>query len=110
MPVEEAGQLVERDRVDLVIEIDVAGSRDESVEKDMIAVRIGPDWRLVAVASPAYLDMHGVPQHPQNLVRHVCINMRHETAGGLYAWEFEKDGQELRVRSAVGSPSTIPTP
>ncbi|WP_038363385.1 LysR family transcriptional regulator [Bosea sp. UNC402CLCol] len=70
----------------------------ESVEKDMIAVRIGPDWRLVAVASPAYLDMHGVPQHPQDLVRHVCINMRHETAGGLYTWEFEKDGQELRVR------------
>ncbi|MBD3848641.1 LysR family transcriptional regulator [Bosea sp. SSUT16] len=70
----------------------------ESVEKDMIAVRIGPDWRLVAVASPAYLDMHGVPQHPQDLIRHVCINMRHETAGGLYAWEFEKDGQELRVR------------
>ncbi len=70
----------------------------ESVEKDMIAVRIGPDWRLVAVASPAYFDAHGVPKHPQDLVRHVCINMRHETAGGLYAWEFEKDGQALRVR------------
>ena len=70
----------------------------ESVEKDMIAVRIGPDWRLVAVASPAYLDAHGVPGHPQDLVGHICINMRHETAGGLYAWEFEKDGQELRVR------------
>ena len=70
----------------------------ESVEKDMIAVRIGPDWRLVAVASPSYLEAHGVPEHPQDLVRHVCINMRHETAGGLYAWEFEKDGQELRVR------------
>ncbi|ODT14618.1 MAG: LysR family transcriptional regulator [Kaistia sp. SCN 65-12] len=70
----------------------------ESVEKDMIAVRIGPDWRLVAVASPGYLAAHGVPAHPQDLVRHVCINMRHETAGGLYAWEFEKDGQELRVR------------
>jgi len=70
----------------------------ESIEKDMIAVRIGPDWRLVAVASPAYLDAHGVPQHPQDLVRHVCINMRHETAGGLYAWEFEKEGQALRVR------------
>lgn len=70
----------------------------ESVEKDMIAVRIGPDWRLVAVAAPAYLDAHGVPRHPQDLVRHICINMRHETAGGLYAWEFEKDGQELRVR------------
>lgn len=70
----------------------------ESVEKDMIAARIGPDWRLVAVASPAYLATHGVPEHPQDLVRHICINMRHETAGGLYAWEFEKDGQELRVR------------
>jgi DNA-binding transcriptional LysR family regulator len=70
----------------------------ESVEKDMIAVRIGPDWRLVAVASPGYFDAHGVPEHPQDLVRHVCINMRHETAGGLYAWEFEKDGQALRVR------------
>lgn len=70
----------------------------ESVEKDMIAVRIGPDWRLVAVASPAYLAKHGVPEHPQDLVKHVCINMRHETTGGLYAWEFEKDGQELRVR------------
>lgn len=70
----------------------------ESVEKDMIAVRIGPDWRLVAVASPHYLAAHGTPQHPRDLVRHICINMRHESAGGLYAWEFEKGGQELRVR------------
>ncbi|MER8725353.1 LysR family transcriptional regulator [Mesorhizobium sp. M0340] len=70
----------------------------ESVEKDMIAVRIGPDWRLVAVASPRYFAAHGVPVHPQDLVRYICINMRHETAGGLYAWEFEKDGQALRVR------------
>lgn len=70
----------------------------ESVEKDMIAVRIGPDWRLVAVASPDYLVAHGRPHHPQDLVRHRCINMRHETSGGLYAWEFEKDGQALRVR------------
>jgi DNA-binding transcriptional LysR family regulator len=70
----------------------------ESIEKDMIAVRIGPDWRLVAVASPDYLDAHGVPEHPKDLVRHICINMRHETAGGLYAWEFAKDGEELRVR------------
>lgn len=70
----------------------------ESVEKDMIAVRISPDWRLVAVAAPAYLALSGTPMHPQDLVRHSCINMRHETAGGLYAWEFEKDGQALRVR------------
>ncbi len=70
----------------------------ESVEKDMIAVRIGPDWRLVAVASPEYLTQYGMPEHPQDLVRHRCIKMRHESAGGLYAWEFEKDGQEMRVR------------
>lgn len=70
----------------------------ESVEKDMIAVRIGPDWRLVAVASPDYLAANGRPQHPQDLVRHRCINTRQESAGGLYAWEFEKDGKALRVR------------
>lgn len=70
----------------------------ESVEKDMIAVRIGPAWRLVAVAAPGYLAAHGTPQHPRDLIRHTCINMRHKSAGGLFAWEFEKDGQELRVR------------
>ncbi len=70
----------------------------ESVEKDMIAVRIGPDWRLVAVASPAYLAERGRPQHPKDLLTHACINMRHESAGSLYAWEFEKNGQALRVR------------
>lgn len=70
----------------------------ESIEKDMIAVRIGPDWRLVTVASPGYFEKRGLPEHPQDLLRHNCINMRHITAGGLYAWEFEKDGQPLRVR------------
>jgi DNA-binding transcriptional LysR family regulator len=70
----------------------------ESVEKDMIAVRIGPDWRLVAVASPRYLAGRGRPAHPQDLIGHNCINMRQESSGGLYAWEFEKDGQALRVR------------
>lgn len=72
----------------------------ESIEKDMIAVRIGADWRMLAVASPAYLADKSVPQHPQDLVGHNCINMRQATGGGLYAWEFEKDGQELRVRVA----------
>lgn len=70
----------------------------ESIEKDMIAVRIGPDWRLVAVASPGYFASRGMPEHPQDLLGHNCINMRHVTAGGLYAWEFEKNGQPLRVR------------
>lgn len=54
----------------------------------------------MAVASPAHLAVHGVPVHPQDLIQHNCINMRHETAGGLYAWEFGKDGQDLRVRVA----------
>ncbi|WP_159714219.1 LysR family transcriptional regulator [Geminicoccus flavidas] len=70
----------------------------ESVEKDMIAVRIGPDWRLVAVASPTYFAERPLPRHPQELVSHNCINHRQARGGGLYAWEFEKDGQELRVR------------
>ncbi|WEX76764.1 LysR family transcriptional regulator [Sinorhizobium numidicum] len=70
----------------------------ESIEKDMIAVRIGPDWRLLAVASPDYLANRPLPQHPQELIQHNCINMRQATGGGLYVWEFEMDGQELRVR------------
>ena len=70
----------------------------ESLEKDMIAVRIGPDWRMVVVAAPGYFASHGLPQHPQDLIRHNCINMRQNTRGGLYAWEFAKDGQELNDR------------
>lgn len=70
----------------------------ESVDKDMIAVRISPDWRLVVVASPAYLARHATPQMPQDLVGHNCINHRQVTSGGLYAWEFARDGRELRVR------------
>ncbi|CAN7523140.1 LysR family transcriptional regulator [Pararhizobium sp. LjRoot235] len=70
----------------------------ESLEKDMIGVRIGPDWRLLAVASPSYFESHSKPLHPQELIQHVCIRIRQARAGGTYAWEFEKDGQELRVR------------
>lgn len=70
----------------------------ESVDKDMIAVRISPDWRLVAVASPAYFAKNPVPETPKDLVGHSCINHRQATSGGLYAWEFEQDGRELRVR------------
>lgn len=77
----------------------------ESVEQDMIAVRIGPDWCMIAVASPGYFAAHGTPMHPRDLVHHRCINMRHESSGTLYAWEFEKDGQELNVR--VDGPLTF---
>lgn len=70
----------------------------ESVQQDMIAVRVGPDWRQVAVAAPGYFATHAIPQHPQELLGHTCINMRQSTAGGLYAWEFGRGDQELRVR------------
>lgn len=70
----------------------------ESLDKDMIAVRIGPDWRLVAVGASDYFAAHGRPVVPQDLVDHTCINQRHVTSGGLYAWEFAKDGKDLRVR------------
>ncbi|WP_196209148.1 LysR family transcriptional regulator [Citrobacter sp. Res13-Sevr-PEB04-36] len=70
----------------------------EQVAKDMVAVRIGPDWRMVVVGAPDYFIRHGKPQTPHDLQQHNCINMRMATLGGLYAWEFTKDGQELRVR------------
>ncbi|HKM95090.1 MAG TPA: LysR family transcriptional regulator, partial [Buttiauxella sp.] len=70
----------------------------ESVDKDMVAVRIGPDLRMLVVGSPEYLQSHGVPQTPHELQNHRCINMRLPTAGGLYHWEFEKEGKPLRVR------------
>lgn len=70
----------------------------ESLDKDMIAVRIGPDWRLVAVASPDYFAKRAAPETPRDLVAHDCINHRQARAGGLYAWEFEKDSAEVRVR------------
>lgn len=70
----------------------------ESLEKDMIAVRIGPDMRMVAVAAPAYFADRTKPEAPQDLVSHTCINLRLSTSGGLYAWEFEKDGHPLKVK------------
>jgi DNA-binding transcriptional LysR family regulator len=70
----------------------------ESVDKDMVAIRIGPDWRLVAVASPDYFARHPAPVHPEELVNHNCINQRQIRSGGLYVWEFAKGRRELRVR------------
>lgn len=70
----------------------------ESLEKDMIAVRIGPDLRMAVVASPGYLRQHPAPQLPRDLMEHRCINLRMATRGNLYAWELEKDGQAVNVR------------
>lgn len=84
---------------DIVAERFDAGVRfGEQVEKDMVAVRIAPDARLVVVGSPAYLANRPMPLSPRDLTQHDCINTRLPTYGGIYAWEFEKEGQEIRVR------------
>jgi DNA-binding transcriptional LysR family regulator len=84
---------------DIVADRYDAGVRlGEQVAKDMIAVRIGPDLRLAIVASPSYFATRPEPKSPRDLVNHNCINFRQPSAGGLYAWEFEKRGRELRVR------------
>jgi DNA-binding transcriptional LysR family regulator len=70
----------------------------ESLEQDMIAVRIAPDTRMVAVGSPACFSGRTLPRTPQELVEHSCINLRLSGSGGLYAWEFEKDGRQVRVK------------
>ncbi|MFC5357980.1 LysR family transcriptional regulator [Azospirillum himalayense] len=70
----------------------------EQIAKDMISVRIGPDVRFAVVASPSYFATHASPETPQDLIGHRCINLRLPTRGGLYAWEFERDGHEVRVR------------
>jgi DNA-binding transcriptional LysR family regulator len=70
----------------------------EQVARDMIAVRIGPDMRMAVVGSPSYFKGRPRPQVPQDLTAHSCINMRLPTYGGLFPWEFEKDGREIKVR------------
>ena len=64
----------------------------------MIAVRIGPDKRMLVAGAPAYFARHGRPRTPHELTAHACINLRLPTLGGLYAWEFEGDGRPLNVR------------
>ncbi len=83
---------------DIVAERFDAGVRSgEQVAKDMIAVRIGPDMRSAVVGAPSYFEMRPEPKRPQELIGHNCINLRLPTHGGLYAWQFEKDGRELKV-------------
>jgi DNA-binding transcriptional LysR family regulator len=69
----------------------------EQLEKYMIAVRIGPDVRMAVIGAPSYFKTRSPPKTPQELIDHTCINMHLPTYGGLYAWEFEKDGHELSV-------------
>ncbi len=85
---------------DIVAQRFDAGVRSgEQVAKDMIAVRIAPDMRMAVVGAPSYFEKRSEPRKPQNLIGHNCINLRLPTHGGVYAWEFEKAGRELRVRA-----------
>lgn len=84
---------------DIVADRFDAGVRlGESVDKDMIAVRIGPALRMAAVASPSYFAAHPAPKNPRELTAHSCINQRFPTHGGIYVWEFERRGRALNVR------------
>lgn len=86
----------------------VAGRFDAGIrvggrlEKDMIAVRLTPDVKMVAVASPEYLARHGIPRTPGDLHGHACINWRLQVDGRAYRWEFEKKGK--RIELAVDGP------
>ena len=91
--------IVDYGLTDIVAERYDAGVRlGEQVAKDMIAVRIGPDMRMAVVGAPAYFHSRPRPLTPHDLTDHNCINLRLPTYGGIYVWEFEKDGRELNVR------------
>ncbi len=84
---------------DIVAQRYDAGVRlGEQVAKDMIAVRIGPDFRMAVVGTPDYFVKHPPPKSPQDLTNHNCINLWLPTYGTPYAWEFEKGNRELKVR------------
>nr|WP_199189408.1 LysR family transcriptional regulator [Trinickia dabaoshanensis] len=80
----------------------------EKVQKDMVALRVGPTLRMAVVASPAYLARYPAPRTPQDLTTHRCINYRMVSADTVYAWEFERDGQPLKI--AVSGPLTFNEP
>ncbi|MGE5097199.1 MAG: LysR family transcriptional regulator [Betaproteobacteria bacterium] len=105
-----------RDYPDIVVEVLVEGAftdivarrldagirLGESLAKDVVAVPISGPQRMAVIASPAYLEEHGVPKTPRELRSHRCINLRLASAGTLYKWEFEKDGEKLEA--AVDGP------
>jgi DNA-binding transcriptional LysR family regulator len=85
--------------------VDIAAERydigvrwGDQVEKDMIAVRLTPDVRMMIVGSPGYFDWRPVPGSPQELMKHNCITLRLSSSGGIYAWELHNAGRNLQVR------------
>ena len=91
--------IVDYGMTDIVAERFDAGVRlGEQLANNMLAVRIGPDMRMAVVGAPNYFKGRSLPETPYDLNVHNCINLRLPTYGGLYAWEFEKDHRELRIR------------
>ena len=92
---------------DIVAERYDAGVRlGEQVAKDMISVRIGPDFRMAIVAAPPYFEGRPKPLKPHDLTEHACINLRLPTSGGFYVWEFRKTAAKSESVSKGGSRST----
>lgn len=84
---------------DIVADRFDAGVRyGDRVSEGMIAMRIGPDVRNLCVGTPQYFERYGRPQVPEDLMSHNCVNVRLPSHGGLWAWEFEQDGRETRLR------------
>ena len=84
---------------DIVADRFDAGVRmGNTIDKDMIAVPIGPSLRMAVVASPGYFAVHPIPKSPSDLTAHACINQRMPTSGGLYVWDFERRGRQVNVR------------
>jgi DNA-binding transcriptional LysR family regulator len=92
-------EVVIEDRfVDIVAEGYDAGVRlSEAIERDMVQVRLTDAFRFVVVGSPSYLDRHGTPQKPEDLLRHECLTFRSQSTGSLYAWELERGRKTWRV-------------
>lgn len=91
--------IVEDRLIDLVAGGFDAGIRlGESVERDMVAVPVGPDLRTVVVGTPGYFKRHSIPETPAALDAHVCVNYRLLGGGGLLPWEFEDAGRDIRVK------------
>ena len=79
--------------------VDIVAERfDNRVAEGMIAVRIGPDVRIVVVATLEYFEKNGMPRTPQDLYNHSCIGFKLMSHGGIYAWEFEHERLDVKVK------------
>src|SRR5215471_10291336 len=90
--------VVEERLVDIVAEGYDAGVRlSESIQRDMVQVKLTDSFRFVVVGAPSYLARHGTPERPEDLLRHECITFRSQTTGALYAWELERGRRNWRL-------------